>query len=299
MAKATAEAALKTATLPLVLSSGAPTLSLALGGGGARGLAHIHVLMALDELGIKPFAIAGTSIGALIGASYASGMGAKDILEFMIKSLGNRGEVVARLWRLRPKGLGGIRDGFNGLGRVDLESVLKVFLPESLPQTFEQLKIPLTVIATDYYAQKPAIFTSGSLLPALAGSAAIPALFRPVMHQSRVLIDGGIANPVPFDVLKGVADITLAIDVVGGPSGPADRMPSPVDVLFGASQLMMQSIIAEKLRAGAPDIFLRPKVDSWRVMDFLKIKEILDQTKGFREEVKKAVDTAMSHHNKK
>ena len=275
-----------------------PTLALALGGGGARGLAHIHVLLALDDLGVKPVSISGTSIGALVGVSYASGLKASEISDFMMKSLGNRAELMARLWRLRPKGLGGVQLKFNGPGRVDMESVLKVFLPEKLPHTFEELQIPLTVIATDYYAQKPAIFTSGPLIPALAGSAAIPALFRPIMHQGRVLIDGGIANPVPFDVLKGKADIILAIDVVGGPSGPADRLPSPVDVLFGASQLMMQSIIAEKMRAGAPDIFLRPKVDSWRVMDFLKIKEILDQTKGFREEVKQAVDAAMTSYEK-
>ncbi|MGL4404926.1 MAG: patatin-like phospholipase family protein, partial [Notoacmeibacter sp.] len=105
-------------------------------------------------------------------------------------------------------------------------------------------------------------------------------------------------NPVPFDVLNGKAGITLAIDVVGGPSGPADQLPSPVDALFGASQLMMQSIITEKLRAGAPDIFLRPKVDSWRVMDFLKVKEILHQTRNFREEVKLAVDAAMTSYDK-
>ncbi len=275
-----------------------PTLALALGGGGARGLAHIHALIALDEMGIKPVAISGTSIGAIIGVGYAAGMPASDISDFMLKSIGNRTELMARLWRLRPKGLGGVQIRFNGPGRVDLESVLKVFLPEKLPDKFEDLQIPLTVIATDYYAQQQAIFTSGPLLPALAGSAAIPALFRPIIHHQRVLIDGGITNPVPFDVLKGKADITLAIDVVGGPSGPANRLPTPVDALFGASQLMMRSIISEKLRAGAPDIFLRPKVDSWRVMDFLKIKEILHQTESFREDVKYAVDAAINKHIK-
>lgn len=280
------------------ISKAAPTIALALGGGGARGLAHIHALFALDDLGIKPVAISGTSIGAIIGVGYAAGMSAREIHEFMLKSLGNRTELLARLWKLRPKGLGGIQSRFNGLGRVDLESVLKVFLPEQLPQTFEELQIPLSVVATDYYAQKPATFNSGQLIPAIAGSAAIPALFRPIMLNGRVLIDGGIANPVPFDVLKGTANITLAVDVVGGPSGPADKLPTPVDVLFGASQLMMQSIIAEKLRAGAPDIFLRPNVDSWRVMDFLKIKEILNQTKGFRDEVKHAVDAAMTSYDK-
>ncbi|MGL4404350.1 MAG: patatin-like phospholipase family protein, partial [Notoacmeibacter sp.] len=205
-----------TAKITAIKATGAPTIALALGGGGARGLAHIHALLALDDLGIKPVAISGTSIGALVGVGYASGMKASDISDFMLKSLGNRTELMARLWRLRPKGLGGVQVRFNGPGRVDLESVLKVFLPEKLPATFEELPIPLTVIATDYYAQKAAVFNSGELLPAIAGSAAIPALFRPIVHNGRVLIDGGITNPVPFDVLNGKAGITLAIDVVGG-----------------------------------------------------------------------------------
>lgn len=275
-----------------------PTIALALGGGGARGLAHVHALLALDDLGLRPVAISGTSIGAIMGVGYAHGMKASDIADYMLKSLGNRSDLMARLWRLRPKGLGGVQMRFNGPGRVDLESVLKVFLPEGLPETFEDLAIPLSVVATDYYAQKSAVFNTGMLIPAIAASAAIPALFRPIVHQNRVLIDGGITNPVPFDLLKGSADIILAIDVVGGPSGPANQLPSPVDALFGASQLMMQSIISEKLRAGPPDIFLRPKVDSWRVMDFLKVKEILDKTKSFGDEVKHAIDAAITSYDK-
>ena len=271
-----------------------PTIALALGAGGARGFAHLHALMALDDLGIRPIAIAGTSIGSIIGAGYASGMSGKEISEFMLNTLGRRAEVAARLWKLRPKGLGGVREGFNGLGRVDIESLLKVFLPESLPKNFEALKTPLFVVATDYYGQQPTIFKSGTLLPALASSAAIPAVFRPIMHEGRILIDGGITNPVPFDVVAGLADITIAIDVVGGPVGLASRLPTPIDLLFGSTQLLMQAIIKEKLEIHTPEIFLRPNVDKFRVLDFLKVKEILNQTKSFRDDVKRAVDVAMT-----
>jgi NTE family protein len=278
-------------------ASSTPSLALALGGGGARGLAHIHAIAALDDLGISPVCISGTSIGALMGAGVAAGMRGDDLAGFLMKTLGNRAEVFARLWRLRPRGLGGIPGGFGGAGRVDLEAVLKVFLPPELPELIEQLSIPLTIVATDYYGQKPTNFSKGQLYPALAASAAIPALFRPVKINDRVFIDGGIANPVPFDALSK-ADIVLAIDVVGGPSGKPDVLPSSIDTLFGASQLMMQSIITEKLKQGAPDILLRPNVDSWRVMDFLKVKEILGATQSFRDEVKHAVDAAMKQIEK-
>ncbi|NJR13909.1 MAG: patatin-like phospholipase family protein, partial [Phyllobacteriaceae bacterium] len=83
---------------------------------------------------------------------------------------------------------------------------------------------------------------------------------------------------------------TMAIDVVGGPTGDPSRMPTTMDALFGSSQLMMQAIIAEKMKSRRPDIFLRPQVDAWRVMDFLKVREILLTTRPFRDEVKHAVE---------
>jgi NTE family protein len=290
--------AVSTSLAPVTARQGGPTLALVLGGGGARGLAHVHALSALDDLGIRPVAIAGTSIGALIGAGAAHGMRGDDLGGFLLKTLGNRAEVFARLWRLRPRGLGGLPGGLVGAGRVDLEAVLKVFMPHHFPHRFEDLSIPLTVVATDYYGQRATSFHSGPLFPALAASAAIPALFKPVRHEGRILIDGGIANPVPFDVVAGLADITLAIDVVGGPTGDGTAFPSTIDALFGASQLMMQSIIAEKLLHGRPDIFLRPNVDAWRVMDFLKVKEILRETLPFRDEVKRAMDAAITAKTK-
>jgi NTE family protein len=275
-----------------VSRTGGPSVALALGGGGARGIAHVHALEALDELGVVPVVIAGTSIGALVGAGYASGMRGWDMAAHFRKSLGDRAEVMARLWRLRPKGIGGIRGGLRP-GRVDLEGVLEAFLPEHIPQTFEELDIPLMAVATDYYAQRSMVFRSGPLRPAIAASAAIPALFHPVMINDRALIDGGITNPVPFDLITGLADITVAIDVVGGPSGPADKAPSTIDALFGSSQLLMQAITTEKLKSGMPDVFLRPEVDAWRVMDFLKVREILEQTQPFRDIVKRAVERAI------
>ena len=131
-------------------------------------------------------------------------------------------------------------------------------MPKQIPADFSALKIPLQITATDFYGQSEVTFSEGDLYSAIAASAAIPALFRPVLRDGRILIDGGIYNPVPFDLLDNKADFVVAIDVVGGPSGDPGRMPGSIDSMFGASQLMMQSITAMKLKAHQPAIFLRP-----------------------------------------
>lgn len=269
-----------------------PTFSIAFGGGGARGLAHIHVIEALDELGIKPVAIAGSSIGALMGAGVASGMSGRDIHDYARSILGTRAQVASRMWRARPGTLAEAMEGGLRLGQFNVERILKAFLPEIVPASFEELKIPLKVTATDYFGHKLAVFDSGELHSALAASAAIPAVFRPVVRDGRVLIDGGIYNPVPFDLLEGAADINIAVDVVGGPEEGSKR-PTSIDLMFGATQLLMQSIIANKLTQCSPDILIRPPVSRFRVLDFMKIDAVMAETVAVKDEVKRAVETAL------
>jgi NTE family protein len=267
-----------------------PTIAIAFGGGGARGLAHIHVIEALDELGITPVAIAGSSIGAIMGAGMAAGMEGREIREFVLQSVGKPREVMNRIWSMRPTSVKEmVTNGFR-LGQYNLERVLNAFLPDALPKTFEELEIPLQVSATDYYGQSETLIATGDLIEGLAASAAIPAVFMPVKHKGRVMIDGGIFNPVPFDHLLGKADIVIGIDVVGGPEGEIDRMPNRIESLFGASQLMMQSIISEKLKIEAPDIFLRPNVGRFAVLDFMKAGEVLETSAGIKDDVKRAID---------
>lgn len=277
----------------------APTIALALGGGGARGYAHIHALEALDEMGIKPVAISGSSIGALLGSGYAGGMSGAEIHEFALKNMGNKGEVAAGIWRMRPKSFASAFEGGFRIGQLDVKGALRAFLPEDWPQTFEALKIPLSVVVTDFYDEKERIIESGDLFEAIGASAALPAVFQPVKCGQRICIDGGIMNPVPFDLLHGRADIVMAIDVVGGPIGEATKIPGNMDSLFGASQLMMRSIIDMKLKQQRPDIFLRPPVSKYRVMDFLKVEEILTETADFKNEVKAALEEAITKHQAK
>ena len=276
-----------------------PSFALALGGGGARGLAHIHVIEAFDELGIQPVAIAGSSIGAIMGAAMASGMSGKDIREHAVKVLANRNEVMNRIWQLRPKTIAGVFGNPFRLPQFDIERVIAAFLPATIPAEFSALKIPLQITATDFYGQHEVGFSEGSLYSAIAASAAIPALFRPVKRDGRILIDGGIYNPVPFDLLDGKADFVVAIDVVGGPQGDPGRMPGSIDSMFGASQLMMQSIVAMKLKAHQPAIFLRPAVSRFGVMDFLKVNTVLKETASIKDEVKRAIEAALGFAAKK
>ncbi|AZN99192.1 patatin-like phospholipase family protein [Mesorhizobium sp. M9A.F.Ca.ET.002.03.1.2] len=275
-----------------------PTFGIAFGGGGARGLAHIHVIEALDELGIKPVAISGSSIGAIMGAGMASGMTGKEIHDYMRSILGHRAEVAARMWRARPGTFAEMMQGGLRITQFNVERILRAFMPDTIPETFAGLRIPLKVTATDYFGHKLAVFSEGDLHSALAASAAIPAVFRPVMRDGRLLIDGGIYNPVPFDLIEHDADIIIAVDVVGVPTEARRKYPTSVDLMFGATQLMMQSIIAAKLRQCQPDILVRPAVSKYRVLDFMKIDALMAETVAIKDELKREIEKAVEGRTK-
>ncbi|MEJ8473544.1 patatin-like phospholipase family protein [Roseibium algae] len=269
-------------------------IGLALGGGGARGMSHIPVLEALDDLGIKPHAIAGTSIGAIFGAVYAGGLSGSGIRQIAMETFGDRNSVLASLWKLRPRKLTDLFDG--NMVQFDPLKVLNAFVSDSLPETFEDLKTPLTVLATDFYGGKEVDIQSGPLLPAIAASIAIPAVFKPVRMDDRVLVDGGVVNPLPFDRLPEDCDFILAVDVVGSPVPRSGRqLPTSMDAIFGTSQLLMQTITTEKLKSRAPNLLVRPPHDNVRVLDFLKTKQILDRADPLRETVKRELASAIQN----
>ena len=270
-------------------------VALVLGGGGARGLAHIHVLEAFDDLGVKPAVIAGSSIGAIMGAGYAAGMSGAEIREFSLKAFGDRSEVMARLWKLRPHSLRSmLMDSLPRFGELNAEKVLRAFLPDAIPETFGELAIPLKVTATDFFGNSLTVIEDGQLFPAIAASAAIPAVFKPVMINGRVHIDGGIANPVAFDLVEKPGRLVVAVDVVGMPEGDPTKLPSRIEAAFGASQLLMQSLIQMKLKLHSPDLFIRPAVNEFRVLDFLKAAAILERTKATRAETRTRLERLLS-----
>lgn len=270
-----------------------PTFAIAFGGGGARGLAHIHAIEALDELGIRPSSIAGSSIGAIMGAGMAAGMTGREIHQYARSILGRRAEVASRMWHARPGTLSEMLEAGFRVSQFNIERILKAFLPIHVPDDFSELKIPLHVTATDFFGHQLVVFRQGNLHSALAASAAIPAVFGPVKRDGRLLIDGGIYNPVPFDLIENEADITIAIDVVGAPTLTGRRKPTSLDLVFGASQLMMQSIVAGKLKQNRPDIFLQAPVSRFRALDFLKIDAVMAETASMKDELKRAIDKAL------
>ena len=263
------------------------SMALALGGGGARGLAHIAVIEALDEMGVRPVAIAGTSIGAIIGAGYAAGMSGRDMRRYAIAIAHNRADVMRRMMRARA---GKLRDLFGGgLGdatRLDAELMCEQFLPETLPEDFSGLLIPLIVIASDLYRRSEVVFSEGPLKRALAASIALPTIMRPVEHDGRILVDGGATNPLPFDHLRGRADVVVAVEISGPPSAGRAEVPNALECLYATVLVMTHSIISEKLRHGAPDLLLQPNVGSFRALGFLQASAILRAAEPVKAEVK-------------
>ena len=271
------------------------SVALALGGGGARGLAHIVVAEALDEMGVKPVAIAGTSIGAIIGAGYAAGMSGREMRRYAIHIAHNRTDVMRRMMRARA---GKLRHLFGGgLGdatRLDAELLCEQFLPESLPDDFSGLAIPLMVIASDLYRRREVMFSKGLLRRALAASISLPTIMRPVEYDGQVLVDGGATNPLPFEHLRGLADIVVAVDISGPISADRREVPNALECLYATVLVMTNSIISEKLRHGAPDLLLQPKVGAFRALGFLQASAILraaDPAKAeFKEKLAKLID---------
>ncbi|MCJ8143582.1 patatin-like phospholipase family protein [Ancylobacter sp. A5.8] len=278
---------------PVPRPPGGPTIGVALGSGGARGLSHILVLEALDELGVRPVAMSGTSIGALVGAAYCAGMPGRDIRHLALSLLRNRRETMGRLLTAR---VGRIKDLFGGLGNpvlIDAERFVDAFLPEVVPQTFEELGIPLQVVATDYWGRCERILHHGAIRPAVGASLAIPGLIRPVTQGGHTLVDGGAVNPLPFDLLRNKADIVIAVDITGGHNGETRGLPGPFDAMFATLQIMASSIVAEKLKAGAPDVLIRPNVDAFRVLEFFRATAVLKAAEPVKDEVKRRLEAVL------
>ena len=281
---------------PLSIDAGRrePKIAIALGGGGARGFAHIVVLEALDELGQLPIAIAGTSMGAIVGAAYAAGIPAADLRQHAIRSFRDRTEVMTRLFSART---GRFADLFAGgrLGNpvlMDGERLLKEFWPAQMPQTFEELRIPFTAVATDYFRRERVAFSSGDLRMAVSASMAIPGMVQAVSIGDRVLVDGGAVDPVPFDELPEAADIILAIDVTGGPSPGAERkLPSPTEAALGTSQIMQTALfegrlLRERMLHPASKVHvLRPAVEAYNALDFFSAKKIMQSSQSLKDAI--------------
>ncbi len=271
-----------------------PRIGLALGGGGARGLAHIAMLEVFDELGIKPSVIAGTSAGALIGAAYASGVPAAQIRAHAEQVLSNRVEFARHLFGRGHGTLSRLIDvRFLGSVQVGGETLTRLVLPEGVAERVEDTVIPFKVVATDFYAGRATVIEEGPLVAAVAASIALPGLIAAPRSDGRVMIDGGITNPLPFDQVQAMSDVVVAIDVTGGPVERGPRGPSNADLAFGASQIMQKAITALMLEMNAPDILITPDVDRFRVLEFFRVHEIIEAARPAADELREKLDQAL------
>lgn len=277
------------------LPAKAPTIALALGGGGARGLSHILMLEVFDELGIRPKLIAGTSIGAIFGAAYASGLSAKDIRATTEDALRQRFDIVRQLFLARSdpvQKLLGVVPRRTAL--LKPEALLELVMPSRLAKDFNALQIPLRVVASDFFTQEQVVFERGALLPAVAASMALPVIFSPVITGDHVLMDGGLVNPLPFDLIMGEADITVAIDVSGAKRIPEDKTPpGAMEAIVASSQILQHSIVREKLKWLQPDIYINVAVDAFHVLDFRKLDRILEAAQPAKEALRRQLDSVL------
>ena len=277
------------------LSPARPRIGLALGGGGARGLAHILVIEAFEELGLRPAVIAGTSIGAIYGAAMASGLSASYIRAHTEETLSQRFDLVRGLFAARAErqqklfSLLTLRPAL-----LNPEALLDLVLPRGVAAEFSGLAIPLKVVATDFYGQEAAILVEGPLRRAIAASMALPAIFKPVVVDGRALMDGGLVNPLPFDLVGAGVDITIAIDVSGAGREPnASGIPTAFEALVASSQILQHSIVREKLKSSQPDIYIDVDVDKFHVLEFHRFREILAAAAPAKAALKRQIEKVL------
>jgi NTE family protein len=266
-------------------------IGLALGGGGAKGISHVLILEALEEMDLRPSVITGTSIGALIGAMYCAGMSTAEMkaifLEFSLRENESLKHIVTRKHIF--KWLDFIAPQFRGRGLLRVENLLTYLFESVHASRFSQLEIPLSVVASNFWNRQQVILETGPLIPAIRASMSLPGLFEPVKIKNQVLIDGGAVNPVPFDILPKDCDLTIAVDVIGERT-VSEKIPSLSEAVFNTYQIMQKSIIREKLELMPPDIYLEPNVVDIRVLEFYKAAEIFKQATAIKRKLKQKIN---------
>ncbi|WP_410473428.1 patatin-like phospholipase RssA [Guyparkeria sp. TX1] len=299
------------------MTDGKPTVGLALGSGAARGWAHIGVIKALEEAGIRPTVVAGCSFGALIGAGYAGE--SMDKLEAWARSI--RSWDVMRLLDVR---LGG--------GLIEGDDLMRSLAKQVEPVDIEKLRIPFAAVATDLEAGREVWLREGSLIDAVHASIAVPGLMSPVRNEGRWLVDGGLTDPVPVSLCRALgADVVIAVnlnsDLVGrhvrdirgaarhdtdNESGlrkwvdglderlldgrigkwleereKAEPTPGMLDVMAGAINIMQDRITRSRMAGDPPELMISPKLSHIGLLEFERADEAIE--KGY-EAARRALD---------
>jgi NTE family protein len=277
-----------------------PRIGLALGSGSARGWAHIGVIRALQAAGVRPDVVCGTSIGALVGAAYAAGE--LDRFEEWVLGMGVR-DVIA----LMDVRLGG--------GMLKGERLMDYFRRNFVDRPIEQLPTPFGAVATALQTGAEVWLRSGSTVEAVRASIALPALFTPVQHDGRLLVDGGLVNPVPVSLARAMgAEVVIAVDLSADmlgrhlrdeppdeePSGrtgqlirrlglgrlrppspeggdAVPRPPSLLEVVTSSINVMQVRLTRSRMAGDPPEVVVAPRLAFLGVLDFHRGEEAIEE----------------------
>ena len=275
--------------------SGRPRIGLVLGGGGARGIAHIGVLKMLEELRIPVDCVAGTSMGSIIGGLYASGM-TPDQMSEAVQRIDwpmaftdgpPRADLPFRIKQeqrvlLTNSGVG-IKDGSVQLPRSLLQgqnlSLLleELALPAAEIRDFDQLRIPYRAVATDLATGNPVVLGSGNLATAMRASMSIPSALAPVELEGKMLVDGGVADNVPVDVARALCkpEVIIAVDV-GAPLAPASELTSVLSITAQLTTILTVRNTEQQLKTlGPKDLRITPDLGNLSSIDFDRSAEAI------------------------
>ncbi|MFI9653543.1 patatin-like phospholipase RssA [Guyparkeria sp. GHLCS8-2] len=286
---------------------GKPTIGLALGSGAARGWAHIGVIHALEEAGIRPAMVAGCSFGALVGAGYAGE--SLDKLEAWARGI--RSLDVMRLLDIR---LGG--------GLIEGDDLMRSLAKQVEPVDIEKLRVPFAAVATDLEAGREVWLREGSLIDAVHASIAVPGLMSPVRNQGRWLVDGGLTDPVPVSLCRALgADVVIAVnlnsdlvgrhvrDIRGAARHDTDNesglrkwvddlderlldgrigkwleerdkdepTPGMLDVMAGAINIMQDRITRSRMAGDPPELMISPRLSHIGLLEFERADEAIEK----------------------
>lgn len=297
-------------------------IGLALGAGAARGWTHLGIIEALENLGIQIDVVSGCSIGAYVGAAYASGNltqlkdWAFDLTEWEV---------------LRLLGI-----GFTRSGLASGEQVFKRLADDFSVTTFEEMQIPFAIPATDLYSGREIIFQSGPVVDAVRASCSIPALFAPVQFENRWLVDGAVVNPVPVNLCRLMgADFVIAVNLSADfrpemidknitahenaqrktdeklekqqsifrnwfspdPNDNQQTPPGIMSVMSNSLDIMQARVTRSRLAGDPPDILIEPNLRDVGILEFEKAEELYAVGKEAVERLEKQILYQLSYLN--
>lgn len=226
------------------------TLGLALGSGGARGVAHVGFIKALEEEEIKPDYITGCSMGAVVGGAYASGMSIDKVREIVLQ--------------VKPRNILDISASFfTHMSILRSKKVTDLFNYYFGGIDIEEMPIPFKCVATDLYSGKAHVFEGGSAALAIQASSTIPGVFKPVECEDKLLVDGGCVCRVPAKLVKEMgADVVVAVDVLSNTSERVEELNNIVTMLLRVFDIMdaRQTELINRLEGAVCDLYLCPEI---------------------------------------